>query len=103
MHEVDLETFSEAHEAGAVVIDVRDPSEFRSGHVDGAVNIPNGDLRARLYEVPRKVPVYLVCANGARSLESAQFLRAVGYDAHSVAGGMFAWLASGRPLAFPAG
>ena len=70
MHEVDLETFSAAHEAGAVVIDVRDPCEFRSGHVDGAVNIPNGDLRARLYEVPRKVPVYLVCANGARSLES---------------------------------
>lgn len=103
MHEVDLETFAAAHQAGAVVIDVRDPSEFRTGHVPGAVNIPNGDLRARLYEVPRKVPVYLVCANGARSLESVQFLRAVGYDAHSLAGGMFGWLGSGRPLSYPVG
>lgn len=102
MHEVDLDTFVAAHDAGAVVIDVREPSEFRSGHVEGAVNIPNGDLRARLYEVPRKVPVYLVCANGARSLESVEFLRAVGYDAHSVTGGMFAWLSSGRPLSHPA-
>ena len=95
-----FETFSAAHAAGDLVIDVRDPSEFRTGHVAGAVDVPNGELRARLYEVPRKVPVYLICANGARSLESARFLRAVGVQRRASApgGGMLAWLAAGRPL-----
>lgn len=73
-----------------VVVDVREPSEFATGSVDGARSIPARDLRSRLYEIPRRSTVYLLCANGARSLELVPFMRAAGYDAWSVAGGLWA-------------
>lgn len=73
-----------------VVVDVREPSEFATGSVAGARSIPARDLRSRLYEVPRRTTVYLLCANGARSLELVPFMRAAGYDAWSVAGGLWA-------------
>jgi rhodanese-related sulfurtransferase len=59
--------------------------------VPGARSIPAGELRNRLYELPRAATLYLVCANGARSLDLVRFMRAVGYDAYSVSGGMWAW------------
>jgi rhodanese-related sulfurtransferase len=72
-----------------ILLDVREPSEFATGSVRGARSMPAGELRSRLYELPRGSTVYLVCANGARSLELVPFLRAVGYDAYSVAGGLW--------------
>lgn len=77
----------------AIVVDVREPSEVATGSVPGAVPIPGAELRHRLYELPRGATVFLLCANGARSLELVPFMRAVGYDAYSVAGGMWAWTA----------
>lgn len=83
-----------------IVIDVRDAVEFATGSVPGARSIPANEIRKRLYEIPRGATVYLLCANGARSLDLVPFMRAVGYDAHSVAGGMWAWQ-SGRGGAAP--
>ena len=80
----------------ATVIDVREAVEFETGSVPGAISIPAGEIRQRLYQVPRGATVYLLCANGARSLALVPLLRALGYDAYSVNGGMWAWLA-GRP------
>ena len=96
MYEIDAEKLADAHAEGAVVVDVREPSEHATGHLPGAKLIPGHELRARLYEIPKGVPVYLMCATGARSLELITFMRAVGYDAWSVAGGMCAWHRSGR-------
>jgi rhodanese-related sulfurtransferase len=78
---------------GVIIVDVREPSEFATGSLPGARSIPAGELRSRLYELPRGSTVYLVCANGARSLDLVPFMRAVGYDAYSVSGGMWAWQA----------
>jgi rhodanese-related sulfurtransferase len=72
------------------VIDVREPSEFATGSVPGARSIPAREVRSRLYEIPRRSTVYLLCANGARSLELVPFMRAAGYDAWSVRGGLWA-------------
>jgi len=95
MFEVEIEALASADAVGAIVVDVREPSEYARGHVPGARLIPAREVRARLYELPRGSTVYLICANGARSLDLIPFMRAVGYDAYSVAGGMWAWLASG--------
>jgi rhodanese-related sulfurtransferase len=73
-----------------IVLDVREPSEFATGSLPGARSLPAGEVRSRLYELPRGATVYLLCANGARSLDLVPFLRAVGYDAYSVAGGVWA-------------
>lgn len=74
------------------IVDVREPSEFATGSIPGAISMPVAEIRSRHYEIPRGATVHLLCANGARSLELVAFMRAVGYDARSVAGGMWAWL-----------
>ena len=68
--------------AGALVIDVRSPEEFRSGQVPGAINIPLGDLRESL---PRRVKdqnqVLLVhCLSGGRSGIAKQQIKGMGYS-----------------------
>ena len=96
MFEVEIDALASADAVGAIVVDVREPSEYATGHVPGARLIPAPEIRSRLYELPRGSTVYLICANGARSLDLIPFMRAAGFDAYSVAGGMWAWLASGE-------
>jgi thioredoxin 1 len=96
--EVDLDTFALAREAGAAVLDVRNPEEYRAGHVSGALLIPVGELGARVDEIPTDGPLYVICATGARSLNAAGALVRAGYEATSVAGGTKGWIASGRPV-----
>ena len=95
MFEVEIEALASADESGAIVVDVREPSEYATGHVPGARLIPAREIRERIYELPRGSTVYLICANGARSMDLIPFMRAVGYDAYTVAGGMWAWHANG--------
>ena len=98
MREVDIDHFAQAHEAGATVIDVREAREYVGGHVAGAELIPMGYVPSQMGRLPKGEPVYLICRSGNRSLAIADFLRASGYDARSVAGGTLEWTRSGRPL-----
>ena len=83
----------------AAVVDVREPEEFASGHVPGAVNLPQADLATRLDEVPRDRPVFVICQGGFRSLRAAQFLSQRGFsDVASVKGGTEAWRAAGGEM-----
>jgi rhodanese-related sulfurtransferase len=93
--EVDLETFAIAHEAGATVLDVRNPDEYTAAHVPGAVLIPLPELAARQDEIPEGNPLYVICAVGRRSLTAAKALAEAGYPALSVAGGTTAWIERG--------
>jgi rhodanese-related sulfurtransferase len=95
--EIDLEAFAREH-GTAYVIDVREPAEYVSGHVPGALLIPLGTLGVRAAEFPRGRTVYIVCASGNRSLRAAQALADSGFDAVSVAGGTSAWIRSGRAV-----
>jgi len=99
VQEVDLNHFSAAHEAGAFVVDVREPYEFERGHVPGSLLMPMGHVGRRSGELPRDRPVYVICASGTRSLAAARHLATCGLDARSVAGGVVAWARAGRPLA----
>jgi hydroxyacylglutathione hydrolase len=89
----------EARSASAVVVDVREPSEYASGHIAGTVGVPQAELAARLDEIPRDRPIYVICHSGSRSLRAAQFLVQQGFrDVVNVQGGVKAWRAAGRPL-----
>lgn len=98
MREVDLATFARAHAAGAVVIDVREPMEYVMGHVPNARLLPMGQVAAAASDLPREVPVYVICATGNRSLTAADFLARAGVDAWSVGGGTAEWVHTGRPV-----
>lgn len=75
-------------EAGAVIIDVRTPEEFRDGAYPGARNIPVGNLAARLGEIPKDKPVIVYCASGGRSASAARTLKQAGYADVVNAGGL---------------
>lgn len=67
--------------AGALVIDVRSPDEFRGGHLTNAVNVPLGELQKRIPEfVKDKNQVLLLhCLSGGRSAIARQQLKRMGY------------------------
>ncbi len=75
-------------DAGATIIDVRTPEEFRDGAYPGARNIPISNLGARLGEIPKDKPVVLYCASGARSAMAARILKQAGYADVVNAGGL---------------
>lgn len=79
------------------LIDVRQPEEYQAAHVPGARLIPLADVVARLGEIPRDRPVYVICQTGARSQKAADFYRSRGIDAYNVAGGTKAWVEAGKP------
>ncbi|GIO27493.1 rhodanese-like domain-containing protein [Ornithinibacillus bavariensis] len=76
----------------AQLIDVREPQEFKNGHILGARNIPVTQLKQRLVEIRPDKPVYLYCASGARSQRAAQILHKKGYkDLNQLKGGFKKW------------
>ncbi|MGQ4379311.1 rhodanese-like domain-containing protein [Streptomyces sp. SAS_267] len=96
--EVDLETFTAAWRAGAVILDVREPEEYQAGHVPGAQLAPLSALAAALPHLPRGRQVYVICASGNRSQWAADRLAAAGTDTLSVAGGTRGWVGAGHPI-----
>ena len=98
MREIDIDQAAAALDRGDAVVDVREPAEYRDGHLPGAVNIPMGQLTGRLSEIDRARPVYVVCATGNRSGAMVDVLTAAGYDASNVVGGTSAWIRAGRPI-----
>lgn len=98
MREVTIDEVAEVADDAGVIVDVREPGEYREGHIPGAVNIPMGQLSSRLSEIDQQRPVYVVCASGNRSSAMTDVLTAAGFDAFNVTGGTSAWVRSGRPV-----
>ncbi len=98
MREIDITGFAEAHAAGEYVLDVREPGEYVSGHVPGAVLIPMGQLGSRTHELPDDGRINVICATGNRSLVVTDALQRAGWDAVSVAGGTMGWRMAGRDV-----
>ena len=76
-----------------VIIDVREPTEFRICRIPGAVLIPLGELPARVGELDPQAEVVLQCKSGVRSANAAAFLRGRGFaNARNLTGGILAWI-----------
>jgi len=85
----------------AVVIDVRDPAEYGTGHIAGARNIPQAQLESRLKELEKvkSKPLIVACATGNRSRAASALLQKQGYaEVFSLQGGLAAWKQAGMPL-----
>lgn len=83
----------------AVVVDVRSPAEWSSGHIAGAQHVMLGDLQSRIQELPEDRPLVMVCGSGYRSSIAASLLARGGFtQLSSMDGGMTAWEQSGRPV-----
>jgi rhodanese-related sulfurtransferase len=65
---------------GAVIVDVRTPGEFASGHVKGSLNIPLDSLRNRLKELPANKPIITCCASGMRSGTAKSIMLSSGFE-----------------------
>lgn len=81
------------------VVDVRSAAEFRRGHVRGAVHVPIQELPRRLATLglERDRPVVAICLSAHRSIPAVRLLRAHGFSASQLQGGMLAWRAAGFP------
>lgn len=71
----------------AVILDVREVSEFEGGHVAGAVNIPLPKLRDRLDELPKDREIWVYCQVGQRAYYATRILRLNGFNAKNITGG----------------
>lgn len=88
--------------AGAIIVDVREPSEWQEGHINNAIPIPLGSLSKRLAELDRSREIITVCRSGQRSMAAAQQLQQAGFSQVSnLAGGMNAWIRQRLPVRKP--
>ena len=92
--EVDVNTAAQQLEAGATLLDVREPHELDYCKVPGALAIPMGQIPHQLEALPKEGALYVLCHHGMRSGQVTAFLRQRGFDnAINVAGGIDAWSA----------
>lgn len=79
-NQVHVSEVRELVEQNAVIIDVREENEFANGHLVNAINIPLSQLRDRMNEVPKDVPVYVHCRSSQRSYNALMALQNSGFD-----------------------
>lgn len=96
--EIEVDELEVALVAGAKLIDVREPEEYRVARVPGACLIPLGEVPERFEEILTDTRVYMICAKGGRSMAAVEFLRAAGTDAVNVSGGIEAWIKAGNTV-----
>jgi rhodanese-related sulfurtransferase len=72
----------------AFILDVREPFELAVENVPDAVNIPLGELRSRLDELPRDREIHVICRSGQRAYYATRLLLQKEFNARNVAGGM---------------
>ena len=82
-----------------LIVDVREPDEFASERIDGAVRIPMSQFVARHAELPRDRPLVMQCHSGSRSASATMYLIQRGWtDVRNLDGGIAAWMRDGLPV-----
>lgn len=84
--------------ARALFVDVRSASEFASGHISTAVNIPMDQIEARLDDLGPDVPTVLICQSGKRARMTAALLEPCQRQISVLEGGTTAWIQAGLPV-----
>ncbi len=80
------------------ILDVRQPDEYRQGHIAGAKLIPLGELRRQMAELPKGREIVCVCASGSRSGSASKALAKEGFTVFNMQGGMMAWRQAKLPI-----
>jgi rhodanese-related sulfurtransferase len=94
---VDVRTAAEMWRAGDLVLDVRSPEEYASGHITGAYNVPIHLLPLAARDLPPG-PLLTACSRGGRGARAADLLDLDGRTAFVIDGGTEAWRAAGLPV-----
>ncbi len=81
-----------------LVLDIREPFEWRQVRMPGATHIPMNSIPAHLAELPRDRAIVVVCAHGSRSYSVAAWLTEQGLHAASLHGGITQWAIHGGPV-----
>jgi len=81
------------HENEYLLVDVRQPEEYRHGHIPGALLLPLPELVQAMDRLPADKTLVFYCHNGARSMVAAAMMDEEGFDGplHNLAGGLMAW------------
>lgn len=85
---------------GALLLDVRSPEEFASGHIPGSRNLPLEQLLEALHSL--QSPIVTICATGSRAGLAAEVLAYEGFAVGKLVGGIQGYAAQGYPLERPA-
>jgi rhodanese-related sulfurtransferase len=85
--DVELAPWSELTTTGALLLDVREPAEFQGGCLKGSINIPLGQLRDRLEELPRDREIWVNCGVGQRAYYACRLLSQRGFHVKNLSGG----------------
>lgn len=85
-------------QGGAVLLDVRSKGERQTSLILGSKHIPVEQLASELGQLPKSKVIVCQCASGHRSSIAARQLRAQGFDARSLSGGITAWKNAGFPV-----
>ena len=94
--EVSVAEAASLRDAGAFILDVRQPDEWNESHIPGATLIPLPELEARVNEVPKDQKIVVVCRSGNRSAQGRDILLSAGFtEVTSMAGGINQWKAAG--------
>jgi rhodanese-related sulfurtransferase len=84
---------------GMVILDVRTPSEFDDGHLEGAINISVDTLEGRLEELDRDDEILVYCRTGNRSASAVEILKGADFlKVYHMDEGITGWLAAGYPV-----
>jgi rhodanese-related sulfurtransferase len=81
----------------AFILDVRNPVEYESGHIDRSQNISLNELRSRMHELPYEREIWTYCTVGQRSYYAARALRLSGFNARNLSGGIQTYKNLGLP------
>lgn len=85
-------------DAGAFILDVREPDEWNQFHVPDSTLIPLGELASHINELPKDKEIVVVCRSGNRSAKGRDILLNAGFSqVTSMAGGLTQWKAAGYP------
>ncbi|MGD0791049.1 MAG: rhodanese-like domain-containing protein [Terriglobales bacterium] len=86
------------NQPSALLVDVRSSTEFASGHIPGAVNIPMDQIEARLDDLGLNLPIVLTCQSGKRARMTAGLLEPCQRQIAVLEGGTKAWIEAGLPV-----
>lgn len=96
--EISVAEAAAKREAGAFILDVRQPEEWNEYHIPGSILVPLDELEARVSELPSDQEIVVVCRSGNRSQPGRDILLDAGFtQVTSMTGGLKQWRAAGYP------